>query len=309
MKTNDNKLLFITGVGRSGTTLLQSMLNAHPEISLPPETHFFKKYVVPQLNGKQKPWDAHGLIHALKADKHVERLGVDIEQVVKTTGLTGDNAMARLFINLLNAYNKHQHHFIGDKDTEYVRYLPHLHKSYPEAHLIHIIRDPRDVVLSRTKADWGKKMPLAFHISEYQYYIHKVLTDGKLFGKQYIEVVYEQLVENPEKELKRICEQLGLEYSDEMMNFHQQSEGLVAKDEMNWKGNIFKPVMKDNTRKWEKELTENQIAQVEYGLKSILEKYGYEVTNYGNSIIGFFASIPVKFASLAFAYKTRKEKE
>lgn len=308
MKATDNKLLFITGVGRSGTTLLQSMLNAHPEISLPPETHFFKKYVVPQLNGKQKLWDANELSNALKQDKYIERLGVNVDEIVNTNGLIDSESVSRLFINLLNAYNDKSYSFIGDKDTEYVRYLPHLHKAYPQAYLIHIIRDPRDVVLSRTKAEWGKKMPISFHISEYQYYIHKVLTDGKLFGKQYIEVVYEQLLENPERELKRVCEQLGVEFSSDMLNYHQQSESLVAKDEMSWKGNVFKPVMKDNSRKWHKEFTKSQIAQVEYGLKGILRKYGYEITNYGNSISGFFSSIPVKFASLAFAYKTRKEK-
>ena len=76
------KKLFIVGVGRSGTTLLQSMLNAHPEICFTPETHFVKRYLVPHLSGN-KCFSKANLIQSLAEDKYFSRLDVPLNDVIE----------------------------------------------------------------------------------------------------------------------------------------------------------------------------------------------------------------------------------
>mgnify|MGYP000235828745 CR=1 FL=1 len=62
-------VIFLTGVGRSGTTMLQSMLHSHSEINFSVETHFIKRYVLPfLLNGEIVKGDT------LKEDKFFQRL-------------------------------------------------------------------------------------------------------------------------------------------------------------------------------------------------------------------------------------------
>ena len=50
-------IIFIIGVGRSGTTLLQSMLHSHSEIHFSPETHFVKRFLNPEIHHKKYSWE------------------------------------------------------------------------------------------------------------------------------------------------------------------------------------------------------------------------------------------------------------
>jgi len=67
-------MIFIIGLGRSGTSLLQSILNAHSEIAFLPETHFLRKYVFP---GKLKNKSDVEIKTILKNDEHYKRAGID----------------------------------------------------------------------------------------------------------------------------------------------------------------------------------------------------------------------------------------
>jgi len=73
-------MIFIVGVGRSGTSLLQSMLNAHPEIVSTPETHFLRKYVFPNLN-EDKVVDAKDFFLELDRDNHFKRIPISIDEI------------------------------------------------------------------------------------------------------------------------------------------------------------------------------------------------------------------------------------
>lgn len=306
-----SKLLFIVGVGRSGTTLLQSMLNAHPEVVFAPESHFIKKYIVPQLNGSLPAiGNAEKLVELLQADSDFMRLKVDVQALAAQTDFAQPHFMADVFSRALQAHGAERNALhLGDKDPMNVAYLQHIHKVYPNAYILHIIRDPRDVVLSRIKSDWGKGMPFFMHVAEYHFHIHKVLGEGNtLFGNRFLQVHYEDLIDQPEAELKRLCEGMELAYSPEMLNFHQKSEGLVAENERAWKGNIFKPVMKGNKNKWKKGLSKRQVVKIEGGLEVTMGKLGYELSGYGNAFARFVWSLPIKFAKQAFRVKAMREK-
>ncbi|MCB0402026.1 MAG: sulfotransferase [Flavobacteriales bacterium] len=303
-----DKSIFLTGVGRSGTTLLQSMLHAHPEICFTPETHFVKNYLVPSLTGKIK-FNNENLAQKLEQDKDIARLDLDWKPLLDQTTITCSGCVINFFHTLFSAYIARygKPHF-GDKDPMNAPFIPHIKKAFPDAYLIHIIRDPRDVILSRMKSDWGKHTPFFKHVSEYQSHIKKALHDGKTcFGERYIEVFYEHLLEDPEGELQRICTALGVNYTPEMMNYHQKSDELVFGDEKAWKENVFKPVMKGNTQKWKAELSPTQVAKIEGGIEQLMIDLGYELSTKGMWFQKQILSLPIRLASIAYRYKHDKD--
>lgn len=147
------QLIFIVGVGRSGTSLLQSMLNAHPNIVFLPETQFLRKYVFKKNSSVNKK---NNLQNLLEKDEKFKVLDINLN------GLHNKNAKD-VYLSVIKHYEQDNSLYVGDKDPRLLDYLSQLYEFTPKSKVIHIIRDPRDVVLSRTKADWSKHWPFSLH--------------------------------------------------------------------------------------------------------------------------------------------------
>ena len=302
------KKLFIVGVGRSGTTLLQSMLNAHPEICFTPETHFVKRYLVPHLSGN-KCFSKANLIQSLAEDKYFLRLDVPLNDVIEKldTELTNKD-LIEVFDTMLARYAQSNNKlFVGDKDPMNSSYIEQIKYAFPDSFLLHIIRDPRDVILSRMKSDWGKNTSFAVHLAEHKVQLESMLKNSsQLFKEKYIEVFYETLLENPEKELQNICDKIGLQYSSEMLDFQKKAGEIVFSDERTWKENVFKPLIKDNKNKWKEGLTQFQVGLVELALKNQFLKLGYNLQT-RPSVFSHFYLFFVSLISVVFKMKKQKE--
>lgn len=294
------KLLFLTGIGRSGTTLLQQMLHAHSHIDFKPETHYFKSYILPLLLGKKEDSKKYKL--DASADAYLQRL--KFEETSDLISLDGrKQSLINGFASVLCDSNLK---FGADKDTEYVRYLPHLKSAYPDSYLINIIRDPRDVVLSRKKTSWGSKRSTVFHAAEYVYYFKKNQVEGeKLFGKKYIEVQFEHLIENPEMEIKKVLNKLDLSFEESIMNYPKTSNSLIAEDEKAWKGNADKPILKGNSNKWESELDQGVVGLIESEIGAQMKELGYVLSGFKKNSI---KAIEFKTVLAAFAFKSKRER-
>lgn len=294
----DKKLILLTGVGRSGTTVLQSMLNAHSQISFPPETHFFKHHILPYLLHNKLPDEAE-----LNKDPYLRRLTQGKLQAVSSSRYRSLDDLLRAFYKIVDDPASLCH---GDKDTEYVRYLPHLQHLFPGAFLVHIVRDPRDVVASRLKTEWGSKHGLAFHAAEYQYYIKQMTTLGpRLFGKRFMQLRYEDLLQDPQRELEKMLEKLGMTFEVNMLDFHKSSSGLIARDEAAWKQNLDKPLLKSNQGKWKESLSEQQGALVESGIEDFMKANAYESTGEKPAMLEVAKK---ELFKILFAGKTFKER-
>lgn len=292
------RVVFITGVGRSGTTVLQSMLHSHSEFHFSPETHFFKRYILPFQLKKKTPSK-----EILARDTYLKRLSEDLFKQVVNSKLQSDSDFTQTFQTIMKGGENTP--LIGDKDTEYVRYFPHLKRFFPDAFMIHIIRDPRDVVASRLKTEWGAKRSLEFHIAEYQYYLKKVRKEGpELFGERFIELKYEDLIANPQVELEKVLQKIGVKFEPTMLEFYKNDNSLVAEDEKKWKGNVSKPLQSSNSGKWKESLTVREAALVQKGLRSFFEEMGYERVQEKPSQA---RRLKVKVLQKLFAGKTLKE--
>ena len=125
-----------------------------------------------------------------------------------------------------------------------MRRLPLLHGLFPNARVLHIIRDGRDTALSILQWANEKRGPGRFDLWETQpvavtalwwrWQVGTGRRDGARLGPdRYREVGYEELVAHPAEQLTEICEFLGLPSSDQMLRYHEgrqkQAPGLSAK--------------------------------------------------------------------------------
>ena len=228
MTRMEHGLVFIVGVGRSGTSLLQSMLHAHPKVCFVPEFNFIRRFLA--TDELQKSW-AHyrdSVATRLVSDELIARLGLGEERIRDILNTLGKQFSASdLYLQLLkNAAVASKGHvmWIGDKDPRSVEYLPVLHHFFPEARVLHIIRDPRDVLSSKKKAGWSKDHSPLRHIFANRVQLKMGRRQGpQLFGPAYLEFAYEELIGDPAAVLDRICRLLGIEFNTSMLDFPKNS--------------------------------------------------------------------------------------
>jgi hypothetical protein len=276
--------IFIVGVGRSGTSLLQSMLASHSELSFLPETAFIRRYIV--KNKLQKCIAKLGIIAAqklIKEDQVLSRMNFEIPIPSESSGNMADFD----YYASLQQYGMAESEKVrfGDKDPRLIEYLPTLHSYFPKAYVVNIVRDPRDVLSSKKNAAWSAGRSTLFYAFANRVQLRIARNLGsKLFGKRYVEIVYEDLIRDPEVQLKSLCSKLELTYEESLLDFGKQAKKLVSKAEESWKKETFGPLLSDNADKWKKELSLKEVALTELSCSDAFKIGGYNSSGAINDI-------------------------
>src|SRR5918996_4165154 len=137
---------FVIGVGRSGTTLLRLMLDAHPELAIPPETRF-----VPRLIAAARPPEATAdeVVATLTAERNWADFGLEPDAVVERLRAAAEVTPAVAVRSFFEAYAaRFDKERWGDKTPVYGRRMPMIWRAVPEVRFVHVVRDPRDVAVS-----------------------------------------------------------------------------------------------------------------------------------------------------------------
>jgi Sulfotransferase family len=271
--------LFIVGCARSGTTLVHRIVDAHPEIAITPEMHWITRHFKSR-NGLV----ASELVSELTGHKRFAQFEIPREQFEGLLG-SGEAVPYPTFLRrVFGLYGKIKNKpLVGNKTPAYVRRIPTLHALWPEAKFVHIIRDGRDVCLSvlnwkkaeRTAgryASWEED-PVSTTALWWERKVRKAREDGAALGPGlYQETLYEDLVEDPERECKRLCEFLGVPYDDAMIRFHEGRErvepGRGAKSA--WLR------VTSGLRDWRTEMCTGDVERFEAAAGDLLEELGYE---------------------------------
>lgn len=277
-------MFFIVGKGRSGTTLLQTMLDAHPSLLIPLESriiiHLYSKYA------RVKKWDQKRLnsfYNDLFTDVKFDLLwNVDKEQLkARILSSPEDISFAELcqkaYLSYQSFFERGDLGWIGDKNPIYTIFIPELIRLYPHAKFIHLVRDYRDNILSHIKVFPIKDK--AFLARKWVKYNEVVETYKAKFPKQFHTLRYEDLTENPEKEIRDICKFLEVDFHPDMLSFHQATNKAYNEysDYIDkYHKNILNPVNKNSLGKWKKELKEADVRIADYVAGDYATQYGYE---------------------------------
>jgi hypothetical protein len=274
-----NPYLFVVGCPRSGTTLLQRMLDAHPQLAVSNDPHFIP--FAPGVRDDGDPPVTPELVQWLLSYRTFARLALDEETV--WAAAEGAATFSELVSALYDAFGAERGKpLAGEKTPRYVRYIPLLHDLFPRAHVTHLIRDGRDVALSTL--DWARPdrgpgrfrlwqdNPLAVCALSWEWHVTLGRQDGGRLGDLYGEVRYEDIVADPEAAMRRLAAQLQLPFSARMLAFHvgrrRHDPGLSAKEA--W----LPPTQ--GLRDWRVQLSHDDQQLFEALAGDLLSQLGYE---------------------------------
>jgi hypothetical protein len=220
---------FVVGIARSGTTLLRLMLDAHPQLTIPPETHFlpqlfkyFDQWVEQGVEGDELRGRAMALIEAHPRWGDMPLRAEEVERrMAQHDPLTAGDA-ARSFYE---AYAAHVGKLRwGDKSPPYTWKARRIQAALPEARFVHLIRDGRDVALSLSEVSWGPGDVQAAAAKWVDELGRARRRSRRLLPGTYMEVRYEDLVADPEPPLRQVVEFVDLPWDAGMLDYHHRAE-------------------------------------------------------------------------------------
>lgn len=272
-------LILVVGVGRSGTSLLQSMLGSHSAVTFPPETGYLRRYLPHRTIERVARSGGMDAVRAvLQDDPNLHRLPFGIDALLSSWPQEGPVTDASMYdrIRELMAETTGKPR-VGDKDPRLIEYLPLVKAHWPDAFVLHIIRDPRDVLLSKKKAAWSHGHPVARHVFANRVQLQIGRRAGPaLFGDRYIEIIYEQLIADPAAILSLICDRLGLAFEPAMLEFSQAARLLVSAEELPWKKETLGPLLSTNSGQWQSQLKPWESRLTELACREAMQVGGYE---------------------------------
>lgn len=278
-----NPFVFIVGCPRSGTTLVQRVLNAHPQLAITPESHW-----IPRLAAKPWALSSDGLVTAklvqrLLAHRKFSRLQIGQEQVWGIVGEHPDISYSFLVSRIFDLYGEMQGKpLVGDKTPANVRNIDALHRLWPSARFVHVIRDGRDVALSMLEwpkvhpkpgdfATWSED-PVSTAALWWQVNVERGReAQRSLPPELYYELHYEAFVANPREQTAALCSFLNLPFDDSMLEFHAARNGTDPGLEKKFAGIPITRGLRD----WKSQMKAEQIERFEAIAGELLENLGY----------------------------------
>jgi tetratricopeptide (TPR) repeat protein len=219
-----NKPIFVLGMPRSGTSLVEQILASHPAVAAAGELPFW-----------------NDVVRKREAQVRREPLGTRLREQV-----------AADYLRTLE-HQRPDAQYVVDKTPLNADYLGIIHSTFPNARIIYMRRDPIDTCLSCYFQPFAVTLNFSLDLSDLaRYYTEharlmahwrKVLPAGTI-----LEVPYEELVANQEVWTRKILAFLGLTWDERCLHFHTTQRAVVTSSY--WQ--VRQPLYGDSVQRWRK---------------------------------------------------------
>jgi len=192
--------VFIVGMPRSGTSLVEQIISCHPEACAGGELRYVPALVEALTRDKGSYPDCISNLSAADMDY----AGGEVIQQLKQLSADAER--------------------ITDKLPHNFTHLGLIHHLFPRARLIHCVRNPADTCLSCYFSDFRGQHSYSYDLGDLGHHYNEYLglmRHWKEVGIPMLEVSYESLVENQEQVSKEIIEYLGLQWSEDCLRFYE----------------------------------------------------------------------------------------
>lgn len=272
--------ILLVGCPRSGTTLLSAILHAHPDIAVAPETRF----LLPAYRQRARfgnltdPADRRALGEFVTGKKTLfNDLKIDRATVVQAvvdappTFGSGVACVWREFARSRGATRW------VEKRPAYWREMATLMRLFPDAQVIHLVRDPRAVVASLMAVKWYKR-PLP-HAAALWVQADRELRKWarRLPADSYHRLRFEDLTADPRGELTRLTTFLGEPFAEQMLDHLSAADDLVPQRKT-WHSRVRGPIDASRVKAWQQTLSPQDAGLIEVGAKLTMLRNGYRAS-------------------------------
>jgi hypothetical protein len=272
--------VFVLGSPRSGTTLLYHMLLSSGGFAVyRSETHVFN-LLETAYGDLGKASNKRKLMEAWLGSKLFQVSGLDAQKIEAkvVAECTNGGDFLRLVMGQI-AQDQNVNRW-ADCTPDHLLYLRRIKETIPEALIIHIIRDGRDVALSMEKQGWIRPLPgdadqrLAVSALYWEWMVNRGRKTGKAFGADYYEVYFEDLIRTPRSVLEKLSS--FIEHDLNYDRIQQVGIGSVLEPNSSFEtgssGKEFDPVAR-----WKEALSQPDLIRLESLVGGTLTELGYSV--------------------------------
>jgi hypothetical protein len=232
-------MFFILGRPRTGSTLLRTLFDAHPQVIIPPEWPML--LLLHFQFGNVRYWDKPKLEAFYLALFQPLRIpfwsirnwpGIDLELLHNNLlKCEGEHSLGTLIKVVYFHYNsffeKNEIILIGDKNPAISNHPELIARIFPEAKFIHLVRDYRDNLVSLLEVDF--EMPNITLLTYRWKYSFKIIEKSAvLHPERFVTIRYEDFVQQPEYQFGRLCDFLGIPEDRSIFEFHLKKKELEA---------------------------------------------------------------------------------
>lgn len=278
--------VFLIGTPRSGTTLLHQMFDHHPAFALPYESKYISIFRthLDEFGDLSDPKNREALIISIEKfmchawmervhDEWIPGLAAAAPELARNAAPSYSGVMEAIYTFFAKQRKRPRW---GDKMATFKRVMPTMLELFPDAKIIYLIRDGRDVAASLLPLSFG---PNTAYVAAKKW--KNSVQDGLKFAKSHPDQVYtiryEDLTEDPEKYLREICAFVGEPFTEKMLEYHRTGTARVPRREIH--GQLNKPVNTERKERWKRDLSSYQVRVFEAVAGPLLKQLGYEIVN------------------------------
>jgi hypothetical protein len=265
------------------------MLDSHPELAIPPETHFLPRVIRATRQGATP----ERVVWVITSHRRWRDFRLDPDELLarlRATEPLEAGPAIRAFYGLYA--EKQGKPRWGDKTPGYATRVRRIQRALPEARFIHLIRDGRDVVLSRGRKS-RRVVPIPLAARRWK---RRILATRKRAEavSHYLELRYEDLVLDTERTLGRACEYIELPFDPAMLAYHERAAErlreidrelpakrgrpqLGAQRRLAAHERASEPPAPERVGAWRSEMSARDRAAFEAEAGDLLAELGYEV--------------------------------
>jgi tetratricopeptide (TPR) repeat protein len=205
---SDKKIIFICGMPRSGTTLVEQIISSHKDVLPTGENNFLSSFI--KFN-------------------YLNSFSLDGKRVIKDI-FSKENKLQDYVLNLFNEYNFEANVFT-DKSVQNYLWIGFIKIFFPNSKIVLTNRNSKDVSLSIFRINFKNGfMNFAYDQSEiatfYNLYFELIDFWKNILNDEIFEIKYENLVENPNFEIKKLIEYCGLDWDENCLNPHKNKSAI-----------------------------------------------------------------------------------
>jgi Sulfotransferase family len=236
--------IFVVGYPRSGTTYLQALIATQEKVISLPETHFFSRaWKTMKVKGEKiQPGCLDRVIRTIRSGLP---LSINAEtHLRRTAGLSPKMLFETVIID--NIINQVDHRELKDirwmeKTPLHVFHLDKIFRFYPRAKVVCVMRNPEKAIISRRQTflfNNETRWPVRRHVRQWLAGIARFEQARKLRPDSLVLVRFEDLVENRDREMARLCAFLGISLDMEKLDGYKIAAGTLVQPWELWKSDL-----------------------------------------------------------------------